>query len=76
MEHNVVIRLTAGCGLTGHQFASAPHLKTDHLAFPQVVHDWGMKGLGNGMSTRVCVTGHTKDPVHFLLKRVGIMFQW
>ena len=32
-----------------------------------VAHDWVIKG--HGMSSRVCVTGHIKDPMP--LKRVG-----
>ena len=40
------------CGLT------APR---STLTLPPVVHDWVNKGLG--MSSRVCATGHIKDPV-------------
>ena len=36
------------------------------LAFPPVVHDWVNKGLG--MSSRVCATGHIKDPVPLIEK--------
>ena len=49
------------CGLTGHRFESASHLKTDHLDFPPVVHDWIIQGLCT--SALVCATGHIKDPV-------------
>ena len=38
----------------------------EHFDFPPVVHDWVQKGLG--MSSRVCVTGHIKDPVPLIEK--------
>ena len=41
-------------------------LVLEDLDFPTVVHDWVIKGLG--MPSRVCVTGHIKDPVPFIEK--------
>ena len=52
------------CGPTGRQFESASCQST--LTFPPVVHDWVMKGIG--MSSRVCATGHIKDPVPLIEK--------
>ena len=49
------------CGPTGRWFESAFCRST--LTFPPVVHDWVNKGLGTSMSSRVCATGHMKDPV-------------
>ena len=39
-------------------------------AFPPVLHDWGIKGLG--MSSLVYATGHIKDPVPFIDKIKGL----
>ena len=55
------------CGPIGRRFECA--LCRSTLTFPSVVHDWVNKGLG--MSSRACATGHIKDPVPHLLKRVG-----
>ena len=54
------------CGPTGQRFESA--LCRSTLAFPPVVHDW-VNYNGLGMSSRVCVTGHIKDPVPLIDKR-------
>ena len=51
------------CGLTGCRFESASCQST--MTFSPVVHDWVIKGL---MSSRVCVTGHIKDPVPLIEK--------
>ena len=47
------------CGPTGRRFEAV--LCRNTLTSPLVVHDWVNKGLG--MSSRVCATGHIKDPV-------------
>ena len=39
-------------------------------AFPPVLRDWVIKGLG--MSSLVYVTGHIKDPVPLIDKRRGL----
>ena len=44
----------------------------EHFDFPPVVHDWVNKGLG--MSSRVCATGHIKDPVPVIEKITGGRF--
>ena len=40
-------------GLRGRMFASTSHLKTDHLTFPPVLHDWVIKDLGLVVSLRL-----------------------
>ena len=52
------------CGPTGWWFEYA--LCRSTLTFPPVVHDWVNKGLG--ISSRVCATGHIKDPVPLIEK--------
>ena len=37
---------------------------------PPVLRDWVVKGLG--MYSRVCATGHIKDPVSLIEKRRGL----
>ena len=44
--------------------------KMNISAFPPVPHDWVIKGLG--MSSRVCATGHIKDPLPLIVKRRGL----
>ena len=39
-------------------------------AFPPVLRNWVIKGLG--MSSRVCATGHIKDPGPLIEKRGGL----
>ena len=39
-------------------------------AFPPVLRDWVIKGPG--MSSRVCATGHIKDPMPLIEKRRGL----
>ena len=41
------------------------HLHLDRI--PPMVHSWANKGLG--MSSRVCATGHIKDPLRLIEKR-------
>ena len=53
-----VNRQVAGSNLSVQDF--------EHFDFPTVVHDWVNKGLG--MSSRVCATGHIKDPVALIEK--------
>ena len=40
------------------------------LAFPSVLHNWVIKGLG--MPSLVYATGHIKDPVPLIEKRGGL----
>ena len=40
--------------------SSNPSINQEYI-FSPVAHDWGIKGLG--LSIRVCVTGHIKDPM-------------
>ena len=47
-----------------------PLAELDTSAPPQVPGDWVIKGPG--MSSRVCATGHTKDPVPPIEKRRGL----
>ena len=54
------------CGLAGTWFAFASYLKTDHLDFPPVVHDWVIKRLG--MYTHVLATEHMTGPVPLVEK--------
>ena len=49
---------------------SSPTCRTEHSAFPPVLRDWEIKGLG--MSSLVYVTGHIKDPVPLIAKRRGL----
>ena len=72
LKVKAIFRKTWGGGLVGWWLAylivdqqvisqSPPRTgKLTTLTFPPVVHDWVIKGLG--MSSRVCVTGHRKDP--------------
>ena len=39
-------------------------------AFPTELRDWVIKDLGT--SSRVCATGHIKDPVSLIEKRRGL----
>ena len=39
-------------------------------AFPPVLRDWVIEGPG--MSSRVCASGHMKDPVPLIEKRRGL----
>ena len=48
--------------------------KLTTLTSPQVTHDWVIKGLG--MSSRVCVTGHMKDPVLLVEKSRALSWWW
>ena len=47
-----------------------PLVELNTLAFPPISHDWVIKDLG--MSSRVCATGHIKDPVPLIEKRRGL----
>ena len=50
--------------------SSSPTCGTDISAFPPVLRDWVIKGLG--MSSLVYATGHIKDPVPLIGKRRGL----
>ena len=47
-----------------------PLAELDISAFPPVLRDWVIKGLG--MYSRVYATGHIKDPVPLIKKRRGL----
>ena len=47
-----------------------PPAELNISAFPPVLHDWVIKGLG--MSSLVYATGHIKDPVPLIGKRRGL----
>ena len=47
-----------------------PPAELNISAFPPVLHDWVIKGLG--MSGLVYATGHIKDPVPLIEKRRGL----
>ena len=47
-----------------------PPAELNISAFPPVLRDWVIKGLG--MSSRVYATGHIKDPVPLIEKRRGL----
>ena len=47
-----------------------PLAELNILAFPPVLCDWVIKGLG--MSSLVYATGHIKDPVPLIEKRRGL----
>ena len=47
-----------------------PPAELNISAFPPVLHDWVIKGLG--MSSLVYATGHMKDPVPLIAKRRGL----
>ena len=49
---------------------SSPTCETKHFGFPPVLRDWEIKGLG--MSSLVYATGHIKDPVPLIEKRMGL----
>ena len=49
---------------------SSPTRGTELSAFPPVLRDWVIKGLG--MSSLVYATGHIKDPVPLIDKRRGL----
>ena len=56
------------CGLTGCRVASDSHLEIYHDP-PPPPPKWSTHGLeskGLGMSSRVCATGHIKDPMPLL----------
>ena len=47
-----------------------PPAELNISAFPPVLRDWVIKGLG--MSSLVYATGHIKDPVPLIAKRTGL----
>ena len=47
-----------------------PPVELNISAFPPVLRDWVIKGLG--MSSLVYATGHIKDPVPLIDKRRGL----
>ena len=47
-----------------------PPVELNISAFPPVLCDWGIKGLG--MSSLVYATGHIKDPVPLIETRRGL----
>ena len=47
-----------------------PPVELNISAFPPVLRDWEIKGLG--MSSLVYATGHIKDPVPLIAKRRGL----
>ena len=47
-----------------------PLVEMNISAFPPVLRDWVIKGLG--MYSRVYATGHIKDPVPLIEKRRGL----
>ena len=47
-----------------------PPAELNISAFPPVLRDWVIKGLG--MSSLVYATGHIKDPVPLIAKRRGL----
>ena len=47
-----------------------PPVELNISAFPSVLRDWEIKGLG--MSSLVYATGHIKDPVPLIEKRRGL----
>ena len=47
-----------------------PPAELNISAFPPVLRDWVIKGLG--MSSLVYETGHMKDPVPLIAKRKGL----
>ena len=47
-----------------------PPAELNISAFPPVLWDWEIKGLG--MSSLVYATGHIKDPVPLIAKRRGL----
>ena len=47
-----------------------PPAELNISAFPPVLRDWVIKGLG--MYSLVCATGHIKDPVPLIEKRRGL----
>ena len=47
-----------------------PPAELNILAFPPVLRDWEIKGLG--MSSLVYATGHIEDPVPLIEKRRGL----
>ena len=49
---------------------SVPLAELNISAFPPVLRDWVMKGLG--MSSCVYATGHIEDPVPLTEKRRGL----
>ena len=47
-----------------------PPAELNISAFPPVLRDWVIKGLG--MSSLAYATGHIKDPVPLIEKRMGL----